>query len=607
MITPAQRAEIRRLYFGEHWKIGTIAAALGVHHETVRVALQHDTGGVRRGVSRPSALDPFLPFIRDTLTQYPRLRATRLREMLRLRGYPGSAVQVRRLVRRLRPQTATHVYRRVVTLAGEQAQVDWWTFGTVRIGHGTRTVSGFVMVLGYSRALFALFTLDQTLESFLRGHVAAFETLGGSTRTLVYDNLRSAVLDRRGTAIQFYPRLLELAGHYHFAPRPCTPARGNEKGKVERQIQYLRHAFFAARPFRDLDDLNAQFRRWRHAARRCGRTPGASSPCSTTTGRRSSPPRLPPPSRAMPSALAPSPICWRSAGVSRAARRPSRWPYPTGPASATSTSGPIAWRATMPSPPVPTTLMNDLRRLGLLRTAEDLNDILARATRLRWSPTVLLEHIVTTELEERRRRSIERRLTAARLGRFKPIVDWDWNWPTALDRPALERVLALDFLDRAENVLLVGAQGLGKTMLAKNIVHQVVLAGHSARFITASDLLLDLNGQETARALERRLRHYARPALLAIDEIDSLAYDAHAADLLFQIVSRRYEHRPLLLTTNLAFKHWDTTFPNASCAVALIDRLTHHAEIVVIEGDSYRKREAELSQKQRRTKTRKRP
>ena len=123
-------------------------------------------------------------------------------------------------------------------------------------------------------------------------------------------------------------------------------------------------------------------------------------------------------------------------------------------------------------------------------------------------------------------------------------------------------------------------------MLAKNIVHQVVLAGHSARFITASDLLLDLNGQETARALERRLRHYARPALLAIDEIGYLAYDAHAADLLFQIVSRRYEHRPLLMTTNLAFKHWDTIFPNASCAVALIDRLTHHAEIVVIEGDT---------------------
>ena len=263
MITPAQRAEIRRLYFGEHWTVGTIAAARGVHHATVRSAIDHETGGTRRGVCRPSALDPFLPFIRDTRAQYPRLRATRLHEMLRQRGDPGSAVQVRRLVRRLRPEALSRVYRRVVTLAGEQAQVDWGTFGKVRIGRGVRAVSGFVMVLGYSRALYALVTLDQTLESFLRGHVKAFQAIGGVARTLVYDNLRSAVLDRRGTAIQFHPRLLDLAGHYHFAPRPCTPARGNEKGKVERQIQYLRHACFAARPFRDLDDLNAQFRRWR--------------------------------------------------------------------------------------------------------------------------------------------------------------------------------------------------------------------------------------------------------------------------------------------------------------------------------------------------------
>ena len=229
MITPAQRAEIRRLYYGEHWKIGTIAAQLGLHRETVRTAVEHESGGVRRGVCRPSALDPYLPFIRDTLARYPRLRATRIHEMVRQRGYPGSVIQVRRLVKRLRPETTRAVYRRVVTLAGESAQVDWGSFGKVRIGHGTRAVSGFVMVLGYSRALAALFTLDQTLESFLRGHVDAFEALGGVARNLVYDNLRSAVLDRRGTAVQFHPRLLDLAGHYHFAPRPCTPGRGNEK------------------------------------------------------------------------------------------------------------------------------------------------------------------------------------------------------------------------------------------------------------------------------------------------------------------------------------------------------------------------------------------
>ena len=252
----------------------------------------------------------------------------------------------------------------------------------------------------------------------------------------------------------------------------------------------------------------------------------------------------------------------------------------------------------------PTTLETDLRRLGFNRTADDLNDLVALATRKRWSTTVLLEHIVAAELEDRQRRSVERRLTCARLGRFKPLADWDWNWPTAFDRPALERILTLDFLARGENVILVGAQGLGKTMLAKNIAHQAILAGHSALFTTAADLLLDLNGQETARALERRLRHYTRPSLLVVDEVGFLAYDARAADLLFQLVSRRYEHRSLLITTNLPFKHWDTVFPNASCAVALIDRLTHHVEILVVEGRSYRRREAELTQQQRKRRRR---
>jgi transposase len=263
MITPEQHAEIRRLYFGEHWKVGTIATNLGVHHDTVRAAIALDTRTVPRGTCRRTKLDPYLPFIRETLEQYPRLRATRLHAMLQPRGYDGSAVQVRRLVRVLRPQVTPRLYRRLVVLPAEECQVDWGSFGTIRIGHGTRLLSGFVMVLSYSRALFALFTLDQTLESFLRGHVEAFDAFQGAARTLVYDNLKSAVLERHGTAIRFHPRLLELAGHYHFAVRPCTPGRGNEKGKIERQILYLRDAFFAARTFRDVDDLNAQFRRWR--------------------------------------------------------------------------------------------------------------------------------------------------------------------------------------------------------------------------------------------------------------------------------------------------------------------------------------------------------
>lgn len=261
MIAEEVKVRIRRLHFAEGWPVGTIAAQLGVHHETVQRTLEAAVG--RPGTLRKSMLDPFLPFIRDTLAQYPRLRSTRLFEMLGARGYTGSAVQVRRMVRRLRPTPLGEAYLRLRTLPGEQAQADWGHFGTIRVGQGTRPLSAFVMVLSFSRAIDALFTLDQTLESFLRGHLQAFSVFGGVARSILYDNLKSVVLQRVGEAIHFHPRVLELAGHYHFAPRPCAPARGNEKGKVERQIRYLRDSFFAARSFRDIDDLNLQFARWR--------------------------------------------------------------------------------------------------------------------------------------------------------------------------------------------------------------------------------------------------------------------------------------------------------------------------------------------------------
>jgi DNA replication protein DnaC len=248
-------------------------------------------------------------------------------------------------------------------------------------------------------------------------------------------------------------------------------------------------------------------------------------------------------------------------------------------------------------------LKERLCALGLRHTSQVLEDLISTATKRRWGPTELLEAVADQELEDKTRRSVERRLTQSRLGALTPMADFDWGWPKRIDRPAIESVLQLDFLARAENVVLVAPQGLGKTMIAQNIAYNAVQAGHSVLFTTASQLLLDLGSQDSARALDRRLKLYcSRAALLVIDEIGYLAYDARSADLLFQVVSRRYEKKPLVLTTNLPFSEWPSIFPNAACAVALIDRVIHHASIISIEGDSYRRRVAEQTRAERKAK-----
>lgn len=262
MIDADLYARIRRLFFAEHWKVGTIATELGVHHETVENAVEADRFARAQRQIRPSLLDPYKPLIGEVLDQHPKLRATRLFEMVRVRGYLGGYKPVMRYVRSVRPAARAEAFLKLATLPGEQAQVDWGHFGKIQVGAATRSLSCFVLVLAWSRAMFARFTLDQTLETFLRGHALAFERLGGVPRRILYDNLKSVVVERVGEHIRFHPQILECAGHYHFAPVPCAPYRGNEKGKVERTIQYLRHGFFAARRFASVEDLNRQLADW---------------------------------------------------------------------------------------------------------------------------------------------------------------------------------------------------------------------------------------------------------------------------------------------------------------------------------------------------------
>jgi len=225
-----------------------------------------------------------------------------------------------------------------------------------------------------------------------------------------------------------------------------------------------------------------------------------------------------------------------------------------------------------------------LRLMGLLAHWDTVQ---SDAARLAWTG-----ELVDWEESERARRSLERRLRSARIGRFKPLADFDWDWPKQCDRATVQELMTLSFMADATNVVLVGPNGVGKSMLACNLGHQALVEGKTVLFTTAGQLLGDLAALDSDSLLRRRIRHYAAPDLLLIDEVGYLSYSNRHADLLFELISRRYEHKSTVITTNRAFKEWGEVFPNAACTVSLIDRLVHRCEVISIEGESYRLKEA---------------
>jgi len=240
------------------------------------------------------------------------------------------------------------------------------------------------------------------------------------------------------------------------------------------------------------------------------------------------------------------------------------------------------------SPPGQAALRQQAGALRLHGLLAHWAEVMGHAEHARW-----VAQMLGWEAAERAQRSLQRRLRAARIGRFKPLADFDWAWPRSIDRGAVEELMTLEFLKDAGNVVLVGPNGVGKTMCACNLGYQALLAGHTALFTTAGGLLGDLAALDSDSALRRKLRQYAAPDLLLIDEVGYLSYSNRHADLLFELISRRYQHKSTVVTTNRAFAEWGEVFPNAACVVSLIDRLMHRAEVIRIDGDSYRAKEAD--------------
>lgn len=257
-----QRMNIRYLHSRKGASIREIAQRLHISRKTVRRALQENTGEKRVRKAQGSKLDPYKVEIAGMLEEYPRISGMRIFEEICKQGYTGKTTILNDYLKTLRHRKKEAFFRLRFS-PGEQGQVDWGSCGRITVEGQPRRLSVFAMVLSYSRMLYVEFTISERIEEFLRCHVNAFRFFGGVPETLLYDNLKSVVYQRSGAVVQFNHRFLEFAGHYCVQPQVCGIAKGNEKGRVESAIKYIKGNFLAGRSFSDLDDVNYQVSHWR--------------------------------------------------------------------------------------------------------------------------------------------------------------------------------------------------------------------------------------------------------------------------------------------------------------------------------------------------------
>lgn len=234
-------------------------------------------------------------------------------------------------------------------------------------------------------------------------------------------------------------------------------------------------------------------------------------------------------------------------------------------------------------------LQDQLGVLHLTQIRQQYPPLSAQAARENWTHVDYLARLLDAEHAAREQRALERRLAAARFPVLKTLEQFQWNWPKKINRAQVQNLFRLGFVKDKSNVILVGGVGLGKTHLATALGHAAVLAGHSVRFASAVDIVNTLTAAQIEHRLKAELKKYLQVQILVVDELGYLPIDKNGADLLFQVISQRYEQGSLILTTNQPYKSWPKVFNNdATLASAVLDRLLHHAETVVIEGRSYR-------------------